>query len=137
MTQATIPPDPTGGRETVLYTTPEKRIGNTLWRLQVYEKWDLKDWRKFEYGLCRYTRYQFKSTHSTDGLWHKATEHPKYDFNDGTYAGLPKGLRKLYFEHEQEIQAALKPEIVFELVEGEGAPQYTFDVKPDQQYSLF
>ena len=135
----TIPADPTNGKQTVIYTTPEYKIGKTIWRLQVYEKWALKDRNKFEFGLCRYTRYQwFTGTRYPGDGFLDDTKHPRYDHNDGTWAGLPHGLRTIFYAHQTEIESALHPQPApeFEIVAGQGAPQYTFYAGDDVQLSF-
>lgn len=126
--------------EGIVYSTPASRIGNTLWLCQVYERWDLKDYRKFEYGFVRATRYLYTTG---DGVWRKDEDHPKYNHNDGTYAGLPKGLRQIFLAHESEIlEALITPDreadrTEYHLVPGQGAPQYTFYAGNEIQLHLF
>jgi len=105
--------------DTIVFTSQHKTIGHTNWRIQIYERWDLKDWHKFEYGNCRYTRYQY-----WDGAtWKNETEHPRYNHNDGTYGGLPKGLRTLYYENIDSINYYLQEEEAKELPAIQDQPQ--------------
>ena len=95
--------------ETVIYITPVYKIGKTEWRMMVYEKNNVlylpsetgKD--HFMQGTHRFTRYQYNDY----GTWKNETDHPRYDSNDGSYAGLPKGLKKIFYNHEQEIKESL------------------------------
>lgn len=110
--------------DTVIFTSAHKTIGHTNWRVQVYEH--------PTYGRC--TRYQWH-----DGSnWRNEKEHPRYNSHDGTYAGLPKGLRVLYYDNLPAIEYHLQAEPTqeFPMVPGDGAPQYTFDVPNETQLSL-
>ena len=40
----------------------------------------------------------------TDDTWRNYREWPRYDFNDGTYGGLPRTLRKLWEANRMEIE---------------------------------
>jgi len=42
-----------------------------------------------------------------DDVWHHEREWPGYDFNDGTYGGLPRTLRKLWEANRVEIERIL------------------------------
>ena len=87
-----------------LYATPTMKIGQHYWRLVVYAKpdggrvtsyeWQGPNW----YGFVEY---------EPQGFWSPQQDWPRYNFNDGTYGGLPKTLRKLYRTYFGEIQAAL------------------------------
>lgn len=120
------------GDDCIIFKSEPKKIGKTLWRILVFERIDQKDWSKPDFSECRYTRYQW---HDGD-RWNNETDHPRYDGNDGTFAGLPKGLRTLFYENKDQIDHYLHEEDTYPLVEGEGAPQYTFDIQSDQQLSL-
>lgn len=85
--------------ETVIYITPAYKVGNTFWRMMVYER----DWQG---KPDRFTRYQFQDPR---GNWTDEKKHPRYDSHDQFY-GLPKGLRTIYYRHQAEIQNALRPE---------------------------
>lgn len=115
----------------LLWQSPHMTIGHTNWKVVVYEKYNaLLDWTG-KTGTARYTGYWY-----FDGAdWKPETEHPRYNHNDGVYAGLPKGLRKLFYKHQKEIENHLQA-VEFPMVEGEGAPQYTFDLAPETQLSL-
>jgi hypothetical protein len=117
----------------LLWQSAHKTIGHTNWKVVVYEKHnELLNWRTGERGTARYTGYFWWDGYN----WMSETAHPRYDSNDGTYAGLPKGLRKMFYDNESTINGYLHPETVYQMVEGEGAPQYTFDVAPETQLSL-
>jgi hypothetical protein len=96
--------------ETLIYETPAYRIGNTEWMLIVFEKDDALTHPSpdvWEIGAARFTRYLWRRDTAE---WRKETEHPKYNTHDGTWAGLPHGLRKIYEKHEEEIKQALSLE---------------------------
>jgi len=94
--------------ETLIYETPVYKIGKSEWKLIVFERDDAllhpapDVWT---IGKKRFTRYLWRRDESQ---WRKETEHPNYDYNDGTWAGLPHGLRKIYEKHEAEIKQALE-----------------------------
>jgi hypothetical protein len=77
----------------ILYQTPTMQIDDTIWRLIVY--------RHPAYGPC--TRYEFQ----VSGHWRPQTEWPTYNSDDGKYAGLPRSLRRLFFDHQTKVEAAL------------------------------
>jgi hypothetical protein len=61
-----------------------------------------------------HTRYEFKRPPIkvggfmvTDNSWRNYREWPGYDFNDGTYGGLPRTLRKLWEANRVEIERIL------------------------------
>jgi hypothetical protein len=119
-------------KDVLLFKSQHKTIGHTNWRVIVYERPEV-----FHYNSGnpqtyaeRYTGYQFW----TGTEWKRETEHPRYDYNDGTYAGLPKGLRTLFYENQVVIEYHLHNE--YPMVAGEGAPQYTFDIPAETQLSL-
>lgn len=94
----------------ILYETPIYEIGRkykTQWKLQVYERDDELLNIGGERGLARYTRYMYNAGWGGIIMWTREINHPKYDSNDGTWAGLPHGLRKIYEKHIVEIKEAL------------------------------
>lgn len=92
-----------------VYETPAYKIGKTEWKMVVFEDPDCvlgpsttgEEW--FMRGIHRMTLYLYNDY----GTWKPETKHPRYNPHDGTYAGLPKSLRKIYERHEIEILAAL------------------------------
>ncbi len=87
----------------IIYITPSRKVGKYEWRYMVYEAL----YFSFKPGkdeMTRFTRYQYNAF----GIWRNETEHPRYDGNDGMYAGLPKRLYGIYKSNETAIQNALK-----------------------------
>jgi hypothetical protein len=85
------------GQQAYYYVSPAKIVGKHLWRIVVKN------------GLLgRATEYQFRVSDNSTAPWKSHTEWPSYDFNDGTYLGLPKRLVRIYKAHESEIEEALK-----------------------------
>ncbi len=80
---------------TVYYTTPVAVIGQHEWVLQVYENTC--------YSKC--TRHLWRRIGAS--RWRDYHEWPTYDFNDGTYAGLPADLIEHYRQHRVAIEQAL------------------------------
>lgn len=93
----------------VAFMSPTYKIGKTDWRIIVYvgESFNFKTGK---YEPCRFTHYQFEdlSQYWRGDKWMDENEHPRYKSDDGTWAGLPHGLRKIYQNHEAEIKAALE-----------------------------
>jgi hypothetical protein len=91
-------------RHNPLYATPPMTIGKHEWRLIVYPYYSGGNvteyqWRRGdEFGLPE----AFRDT------WHADRDWPRYDINDGMYAGLPRTLVRLYERHRDEIKAALE-----------------------------
>ena len=121
------------------FQTASYKIGKTYWRLQVLEDQDavispsLSVSGEFERGTQYSTQYQYH-----DGqTWKNDTEHPRYDGNH-TYNGLPRGIAKVYYSNEKIIKFWIDQnnQKSFPMVEGEGAPQYTFDLPTDTQLAL-
>lgn len=81
----------------ILFATKPRKIGKTWWVYAVYNS-------AFFPGGNATEMYFYDPERS---LWLDSRQHPRYDGHDGEYAGLPKGLRCLYEEHEQAIRAAL------------------------------
>jgi hypothetical protein len=79
----------------LFYKTPSVKIGKHWWRLVVHEH--------ASYG--RVTAYEWQG--EVDGPWNDYHDWPTYNFDDGTYAGCPKSLRKLWLTHKPAILAAL------------------------------
>lgn len=80
------------------YESAPCTIGKTDWKVTVLDS---------SMGHGRVTDYLFRAAGSA-GPWQSSKDHPKYDINDGTYGGLPKGLVKIYDENRIQIDAALQ-----------------------------
>ena len=98
----------------IIYETPVYKIGKTDWKIIVYERDNCYSFSRdgyFEkdktYPSQRFTRYMYDAGWDGIRVWTDETNHPKYNGNDGSYAGLPKGLRKIKEKHEVEIKQAL------------------------------
>jgi hypothetical protein len=49
------------------------------------------------------TDYEWLNTgYTTRGVWYPADQWPSYNHNDGTYAGLPRSIRKLWERYRHE-----------------------------------
>ena len=87
-----------------LYTSTPMRIGKREWRAVVYQN-------PGSCGPVAFTDYEWRypafSNIEAD-RWESMTTYPGYDSNDGTWAGCPKTLRRLYLLYQTEINAALK-----------------------------
>lgn len=77
------------------YSTPSRLIGKYTWRMIVLDS---------ERGNGRVTDFEW----CDNGNWRPQREWPTYDFNDGCFAGCPKGLRKIWEAYRPEIEAALE-----------------------------
>ena len=81
----------------ILFATEPRKIGKTWWVYAVYSS-------AFSPGRNATEMYFYDPNTS---VWLDSRQHPRYDDHDGEYAGLPKGLRRLYEDHEQAVRAAL------------------------------
>jgi hypothetical protein len=84
------------------------KIGKHFWRIVV------RDYEMPNGKVTRCTAYEFKRPPIkaggfmvTDDTWRNYREWPGYDFDDGTYGGLPKTLRKLWEVNRVEIERIL------------------------------
>lgn len=94
--------------DTLIYETPAYKIGKTRWKLIVYEQDDAllpHNSGVWTIGIKRFTSYLWLCGESQ---WRSETEHPRYNSHDGTWAGLPQGLRKIYERHRSDIEQALE-----------------------------
>lgn len=100
----------------VLFKSEPMLIGKLYWKVIVYKdlKFDVEQSIKLNslYGTairngCYSTYCFYKEGDGYRSHWSDMKNHPKYNFNDGTYAGLPKSLTKLYHQNEVEINNAL------------------------------
>ena len=82
--------------DTTLYETPEMLIGKHRWKMIVYRT----------YGSKVYTDFLWWD--DWRWRWRSSENWPTYNSNDGTYAGCPRTLRKLYEAHKTEIEIALR-----------------------------
>lgn len=94
----------------LIYKSDAVKIGKTQWRVIVYEKQDrVYACGKLHPAAVRYTEYQYfdASLNYRGDQWADSTQHPRFNHNDGTYAGLPKSLCKIFYANQNAIQAAL------------------------------
>ena len=91
---------------TLRFQTASYKVGKTYWRIQIMEDNDaiicpsLSASGEFERGTQYSTQYQYH-----DGAtWKNDTEHPRYDSNNGTTNGLPKGIATVYYSNEKIIK---------------------------------
>lgn len=100
----------------ILFESSPLKIGKLYWKVIVYE--DLKFNHEHEKALNKkhgisisngkFTTYCFyKEGDYFRSHWACMKEHPKYNSNDGCYAGLPKSLTKLYEKNKKEIENTL------------------------------
>ena len=78
-----------------LFVSEPRKIGKTYWTICVYPS-------RFVGCVC--TGFSW----STDGArWLKDENHPRYNHNDGEFAGLPKGLVGLFEDNRDNINVHL------------------------------
>lgn len=87
-----------------LYISPIHQIGKREWRAVVYDA-------NGYLGASAFTDFEWRFP-AFLGLdppseWKSITDHPRYNSNDGMYAGCPRTLRKLYERYKAEINQAL------------------------------
>jgi hypothetical protein len=78
------------------FTSPAMKFGKTFWRFVVLPS---------RHSVKIVTDYEWLNTDYSDtGVWYPAEQWRSYNHNDGTYAGLPRSLRKLWerYNHEYE-----------------------------------
>jgi hypothetical protein len=91
--------------EPVYFASEPMQIGKHEWRVLVCED-------QF-YGPCTFWQWRRLQPRTSwercvcDG-WQEYRDWPTYNFNDGSYSGLPKTLRRLYDANEWAIKVALK-----------------------------
>ena len=101
----------------VLFKSEPMLIGKTYWIALVYK--DLKFDHESELKMHKqyntpidngiYNSFCFyKEGNGFRSHWSDMKNHPKYDFTDGTYAGLPRTLVKLDENNKTEIKNALQ-----------------------------
>ena len=89
----------------IVFTTPSARIGKHEWRMIVYEQ------EQHDGKLARFTEYQWRPVFQTwgDTAWRYEDRWPRYNSNDGQYAGCPKSLAaRVYYPNQPQINAALQ-----------------------------
>lgn len=95
--------------QNVIWISEPKKIGKTLWRISVFEDTEsvippsVSGQEYFMLGTDRFTMYEYEDF----GVWRDCVYHPRYTSHDGTYAGLPKSLKKLFNENEETIRRNL------------------------------
>ena len=62
------------------------------------------EWKRAENKLGRFSPLVIPE----EFHWHSSKEWKTYNFNDGSYGGLPKTLRVLYDAHEKTIKGLLE-----------------------------
>ena len=76
--------------------SPSIVIGKHEWRIAYLESgYTLYEWRKIVPPEWTWR----------DDQWHSQDEWPRYDINDGTWGGLPHGIRRLYERERGSAQA--------------------------------
>src|SRR3990167_10397383 len=88
-----------------IFQSPEYLIGKTLWRVLVEQDnaGTVYCGGVLHESELRTTEYEYFDPYYHH--WYSMTEHPRYNPDDGSWAGLPKTLLKLYRKYEQEIKA--------------------------------
>ena len=81
---------------TPIWASEPMQIGKHAWRLIVYSH--------PLYGRC--TDYEFRRRQ--DDPWRSERKWRTYNSNNGSHAGCPKTLRKLYDKHESTVAALLR-----------------------------
>ena len=89
--------------DNLIFSTPISRLGKHEWRMIVYEKTD------YTGKPVRLTEYQWRPVFQTwgDTRWQSEEKWPRYNGNDGTHAGCPKSLARIYRTHQPAIESAL------------------------------
>ena len=98
-------PSAFAGAGAILFRSPPRRIGKHEWRVTVY--------RHRQHGAI--VGYEWRRAAETvmgltcpPGPYWRRDEHwPRYDRNDGQFAGMPRTLRRLYRTHQPNIAAHL------------------------------
>jgi hypothetical protein len=82
----------------VLWQSEPMLIGKTSWIIVLYKNPDHKKlFTGYHFHDENYNRY------CPCDEWKSEKNHPRYNYHDGTYAGLPKTLVKLYEKYEKFI----------------------------------
>jgi len=80
-----------------IWTSPARKIGKHEWRIRQY--------RHPQHGIV--ATYEWRGP-ANDRLpadyWQDMTRWPGYDMNNGTTAGCPASLRKLFQDHRQTLE---------------------------------
>ena len=85
----------------ILFRSPLRKIGKHEWRVNVY--------RHRQYGAV--VGYEWRRaaetimgrTFAPAPYWRRDVDWPRYNHNDGQYAGMPRTLARLYDTHRVEI----------------------------------
>jgi hypothetical protein len=84
------------------------KIGKHFWRIVIHD-YEMPHGRATQCTAYEFKRSPIKAGDFmvTDDTWRNYREWPGYDFNDGTYGGLPRTLRKLWDRNRVEIERIL------------------------------
>lgn len=94
-------PSAFAGSGEILFRSALRKIGKHEWRVTVY--------RHRRYGAV--VGYEWRRAAETimgrnfppDPYWQRDVNWPRYDHNDGQYAGMPRTLARLYDAHRVAI----------------------------------
>ena len=85
----------------ILFRSEPRLIGKHEWRVTVYRHSQDRVVVGYEWRRAAETILGF--TYPPAPYWRRDEDWPRYDHNDGMYAGMPRTLRRLYEEHRVEI----------------------------------
>ena len=99
----------------VVFESKARLIGKTYWKMCVYRDSSVNVaketawWGKINPERLEERRLPFDLftmyVYYTGSSWKKENTHPRYNSHDGTYAGLPKTLVKIYEENMGSIES--------------------------------
>lgn len=82
------------------FVSPPMKIGKHEWRIVQGE---YLDFNGVKHPTMEYEWRVFPSN-----WWHRSTEWPSYDHNDGEFMGMPRSLVKLWNRHKAEIEPIIR-----------------------------
>lgn len=94
------------GHAEIVYATPAYRVGHHEWLYVVYEGWPTS-----LRSSGRFTQYFWRSIkHRAWGYtpeWQRDKQWPRYNGDDGSFAGCPRSIVSIYDRHLDDIDVAL------------------------------
>ena len=77
----------------IVWASPHRKVGKHEWRLTIYR---INKRRYLGYEWRRAPQTIMGEDFPSGPYWRQDVDWPKYNSNDGMWAGLPKSLLKLY-----------------------------------------
>lgn len=90
----------------ILWRSAPRRIGKHEWRVTVYRLASGRAVLGYEWRRAAETISGF--AYPPSPRWQRDVDWPKYDRQDGHYAGLPRTLLKLYQKHRADLSTHLR-----------------------------